>query len=92
MVDRDTTSSDQENSPHVKKKLKSDTNGTIFGNGGNGGGIGAKDTSSSVALNTRMYPMNQQPQWQACIERAIRAIVSIRFSQTAAFDTVRKKT
>ncbi|KND01283.1 uncharacterized protein SPPG_03093 [Spizellomyces punctatus DAOM BR117] len=33
------------------------------------------------------YPAAHQPQWQGTIERAITSIVSIRFSQVAAFDT-----
>ncbi|KAI9105394.1 trypsin-like cysteine/serine peptidase domain-containing protein [Phlyctochytrium arcticum] len=32
-------------------------------------------------------PASQQPQWQKTIEKAILSIVSIRFSQIAAFDT-----
>ncbi|KAK9767228.1 hypothetical protein K7432_003110 [Basidiobolus ranarum] len=32
-------------------------------------------------------PALQPPQWQATVEKAIKAIVSIRFSQVAAFDT-----
>ncbi|ORX89660.1 trypsin-like serine protease [Basidiobolus meristosporus CBS 931.73] len=42
------------------------------------------DETSNVAASVSAV---QPPQWQATIEKAIKAIVSIRFSQVAAFDT-----
>lgn len=33
------------------------------------------------------FPTAAQPQWQEMIEKAVRSIVSIRFSQVASFDT-----
>ncbi|RUS15869.1 hypothetical protein BC937DRAFT_91874 [Endogone sp. FLAS-F59071] len=41
--------------------------------------------SDDVAVSS--ISVMQPSQWQATIERAVKAIVSIRFSQVAAFDT-----
>ncbi|RUO97039.1 hypothetical protein BC936DRAFT_141077, partial [Jimgerdemannia flammicorona] len=42
--------------------------------------------SDDIPAVSNISPM-QPPQWQATIEKAVKAIVSIRFSQVSAFDT-----
>ncbi|KAF9909825.1 hypothetical protein EC991_007996 [Linnemannia zychae] len=49
-------------------------------NGGNNNSNSAESTRTAVVLS-------EPPQWQRVIEKAVKAIVSIRFSQVSAFDT-----
>ncbi|KAG0297598.1 hypothetical protein BGZ96_005701 [Linnemannia gamsii] len=52
----------------------------IGGSGVNNSNSGAESTRTTVVLS-------EPPQWQRVIEKAVKAIVSIRFSQVSAFDT-----
>ncbi|KAJ3085914.1 hypothetical protein HK102_013689 [Quaeritorhiza haematococci] len=44
-------------------------------------------TPASASSLVPEYPESHQPRWQKTIEKAVPAIVSIRFSQVSAFDT-----
>ncbi|KAF9122093.1 hypothetical protein BGW39_010047 [Mortierella sp. 14UC] len=49
---------------------------------------GGNNTSNNNAESTRTaVVLSEPPQWQRVIEKAVKAIVSIRFSQVSAFDT-----
>lgn len=50
------------------------------GSATNNNNSGAESTRTAVVLS-------EPPQWQRVIEKAVKAIVSIRFSQVSAFDT-----
>ncbi|KAI8355477.1 trypsin-like cysteine/serine peptidase domain-containing protein [Mortierella sp. GBAus27b] len=45
------------------------------------------NTIANGAELTRTIALSEPPQWQRVIEKAVKAIVSIRFSQVSAFDT-----
>ncbi|KAJ3155751.1 hypothetical protein HDU86_004220 [Geranomyces michiganensis] len=50
-------------------------------------GTAAAALASPTDQQPSVFSAHQPPQWQQTIEKAINAIVSIRFSQVAAFDT-----
>lgn len=49
------------------------------------------NTIANGAESTRTIALSEPPQWQRVIEKAVKAIVSIRYSQVSAFDTEGKR-
>ena len=52
---------------------------------------GAAGTIANGADLSRTIALSEPPQWQRVIEKTVKAIVSIRFSQVSAFDTEGKE-
>lgn len=50
------------------------------------GGSASNNNSGTESTRTTVV-LSEPPQWQRVIEKAVKAIVSIRFSQVSAFDT-----